>query len=152
MATWITIAATDLNDYSVGAKITALRTSALAAGQTDPFTRVMPDVAATVRTYLAAGGKNELSATANSVPPEAKTHFCWLVIEAMQARLMGLSLKDEERRMIDRAWQWFRDVADGKIGISAPDDPVASEVQAAASISVVSTNTRKFTRTTLDGF
>lgn len=151
MAAWITIAATDLNDYSVGAKITALRTNALAAGQTDPFTRVMPDVAATARTYLSANGKNSLDATANSVPPEAKTHLCWIVIEAMQARLMGLSLKDEERRMIDRAWQYFRDVADGKIAISEPDNPIEAEVQAAASISVVSTNTRKFTRTSMDG-
>ena len=151
MATWITIDADDLSDYSVAAKITALRSSALAVGQDDPFDRVMPDVAATIRGMISAGGQNLLSSTANSVPPEGKTHFCWLVIEALQARLPGLALKEEERRMIDRAWQWLRDVAKGDIGVSTPDDPITAAMQSGSGISVVTANDRQFTRDKLAG-
>lgn len=151
MPTWVTITADDLADYSVGIKITALRTQALEEGQTDPFDRVMPDVAEIVRGYLARGGRNQLSETPNSVPPEAKAHFCWIVIEALQARLPGLSLQEEETRMIDRAWQWLRDVARGEIAISTPDDPIAAPVQSGGAITVVNAPTRKYTETGLDG-
>lgn len=149
MPTWIVITAANLGDYSVGAKVNALRTAALSSGQTDPFTRVMPDVVATVRTMIASASGNVLSGTANSIPPETKTYVCWLVIEAMQTRLPGLKLMDEERRMIDRAWQYFRDVAKGDIQVSAPDDPETPAVQSGPAISVVSSPDRLFTRNTL---
>lgn len=151
MPTWVAIVADDLNDYSAGAKVSALRSKALAEGQTDPFARVMPDVAATARGYLARGGQNQLSLTANSVPPEAKTHLCWLIIEALQARLPGLALKDEEKRMIDRAWQYLRDVAKGDIAIATPDDPTTPDVQAGSAITVVNAPERRFTRHRLEG-
>lgn len=151
MPVWVTIAATDLDDYAVGAKVNALRTAALASGQTDPFLRVMPDVVATVRNMIASNPANVLSATADSVPPETKTHVCWLVIEALQTRLMGLKLTEEERRMIDRAWQYFRDVAKGDITVSTPGDPQAAEVQSGQAISVVSSSGRLFTRDTMAG-
>lgn len=151
MPRWVTIVAEDLADYSVGAKVDALRQKALASGQTDPFDQIMTDVVATMRGLMSAGGRNQLSKLSDSVPPEAKTHFCWLVIEAMQARLPGLALKDEERRMIDRAWQWLRDVAKRDIAISQPDDPIDAPVQATGGISVVTSNTRLMTRETQAG-
>ena len=151
MATWTVITAADLSDYSVGAKVNALRSAALAMGQTDPFDRVMPDVVATVRGLIASSRRNELSATTDSVPPEAKTHVCWLVIEALQARLMGLTLKEEEKRMIDRAWQYFRDVAKGDIAVSMPDNPVVADVQQTSRISILTDNIRNFSRETLAG-
>ena len=151
MPAWVTIDLDDLNDYSAGEKVAALVSAALAVGQTDPSVRVIPDVVAIARGYLAARGQNLLSATANSVPPEAKTHVCWLIIEALQARLPGLVLMDEERRMIDRAWEWLRDVAKGAISIATPDDPIVAEVQAPAAISVVEKPVRVTTRSTLSG-
>jgi phage gp36-like protein len=151
MPAWVVITSSDLDDYSVGSKVNALRTAALSGGQGDPFDRVMPDVAATCRNMIASNAGNVLSATANSVPPETKTHVCWLIIEALQTRLMGLKLTEEERRMIDRAWQYFRDVAKGDVTVSAPDDPSESEVQGGAAISVVSTGERVSNRDTLAG-
>ena len=149
MATWIAITASDLDDYSVGAKVAALRTAALSSGQTDPFDRVMPDLVATVRAMIASASGNVLSDTENSIPPEIKGHVCWLVIEALQTRLPGLRLTEDERRMIDRAWQYLRDVARGDIKVSTPDDAATPEMQDGAAISVVSSPDRLFTRTTL---
>lgn len=151
MAAWVTIDTDDLADYSVGEKVTALITQALNVGQTDPSARVIPDVIAIARGYLAAQGRNVLSLTPNSIPPEAKTHVCWIVVEALQARLPGLMLTDEEKRMIDRAWEWLRDVAKGTIAISTPDDPVVPDVQAPSPIVVVDKPTRVATRSTLAG-
>jgi hypothetical protein len=151
VATWIVIAAADLNDYSVGAKVNALRTAALSSGQTDPFLRVMPDVVATVRNLIASHSANQLSSTPNAVPPEAKMHVCWLIIEALQVRLTGLALKEDERKIIDRAWQYFRDVSKGIISVSTPADAMAAEVQAPGAISVVSAPDRVFSRSTLSG-
>lgn len=151
MAAWIVITATDLADYSVGAKVDALRTAALASGQSDPFTAVMPSVVATCRNYIAGRAGTQLSATADSVPPEAKGHTCWLIIESLQARLPGLRLTDEEKRMIDRAWSWYRDVAKGVLPVSTPDDPIEAPVQSPGRITLVSSSPRLATRETLGG-
>ena len=151
MAAWVTIDSGDLADYSVGEKVTALITQALDVGQTDPSARVIPDVIAIARGYLAAQGRNVLSATANSIPPEAKTHVCWIAVEALQARLPGLMLTDEEKRMIDRAWEWLRDVAKGVIAISTPDDPIVPDVQAPSPIVVVDSPVRVMSRDKLAG-
>ena len=151
MPAWIVITAEDLANYSVGEKITALRQEALDQNQGDPFTAVMPEVAAEARGYLSRGGQNQLSETANSVPPEAKRSFVWLVIQAMQTRLPGLSFSDEEKAAIEDAHRWFERVADGKIAISVPEDPVTPQVQAGGAIAVVSAPTRVFTSTALNG-
>lgn len=151
MATaWIVLTADDLNDYSVGAKVNALRTAALAAGQADPFTKVMTDIVAVMRAQIGSSGKNQVSLTANSLPPECKIYGCWLVIEAMQARLPGLSLKDEEKAMIDHAHAYMKSVAGGTTLVSEPVDPIDAGLQSGGSISVVSAPARKFTRETLD--
>jgi hypothetical protein len=100
---WIVITAAHLNDYSAGAKVNALRTAALAGGQADPFTNVSADVIARVRAQIGSNKTNQLSATANSVPPDLKTHTCWLIIQAMQGRLPGLKLTDDEKEMVKKA-------------------------------------------------
>lgn len=151
MPAWIVITPEDLANYSVGQKITALRTEALDEGQADPFTSVMPEVAAEARGYLSRGGQNQLSETANSVPPEAKRSFCWLVIEALQTRLPGLIFTDEEKAAIEAAHKWFEAVAGGKIAITVPDDPVTPEVQAGGAIAVVTAPERRFTTDSLAG-
>jgi hypothetical protein len=145
--TWPTISAADLNDYKVAAMIEALRTAALDSGQADPFDTVMHDRCNYVRARLSS---ISLSATAYSVPPELKTCVCWLIIEAMQSRLPGLSLTEEDRRMIDRAYKDLDLAAAGSLPITLPDDAITPSVQAGTSPAMQS-KTLNYTRDDQDG-
>lgn len=134
MAAWINIVVTDLNDYLVGAQVSALRTAALASGQSDPFENVMHDRTNYVRARISK--RISISATAYSVPPELKTCACLLIIEAMQGRL-NLKLTDDQRSAIARAYKDLDIAATIDLPVSTPDDPVDPVVQAGGSNAVV---------------
>lgn len=151
MPAWITIAAADLNDYLVAAQFSALKSAALGVGQTDPFPRVMADIVERVRREIQACPTNKLSATANSIPPELKTQTCYLILEAMQARLPNLRLSDDQRTLISDAKDFLRRVAQCEIPITTPDDPLAEQVQRTGDIELVTKPTRKATRDKMAG-
>lgn len=143
MAAWINIVVTDLNDYLVGAQVTALRTAALASGQADPFENVMHDRTNYVRARISK--RIRISETAYSVPPELKTCACLLIIEAMQGRL-NLKLTDDQRGAIARAYKDLDIAATEDLPLSTPDDPVNPEVEASGgNASVVAKRTDKLT-------
>ena len=150
MSTWIIITADQLNDYSVAAKVNALRTAALKAGQADPFDAVMPDVVAAVRMQIQSCASNQVSATANSIPPELKSHVCWLIIQAMQARLPGLKLSDEEKDMVKKADRYMEKVASCEYKVSAPEEASDEVVQAGTS-PAITPRTKRFERCDQDG-
>lgn len=150
MSAWIVIAATDLDDYLVGAQMTALRSSALAAGQADPFTAVMHDRANYVRNRLA--GRVRISETDYAVPPELKGQTCLLIVEAMQGRLPVLKLTEDQRRQVERAYRDLDIAGTVDLPISEPDDPIEADVQqGATNASIVSKPTRVFTRDDMQG-
>lgn len=148
---WIVIVVADLNDYLVGAQVEALRTAALAAGQADPFTKVMPDIAARMRLKIESCARNRLSATANAIPPETKWIAAYLILEAMQVRLPGLRLTEDQRNQIAEAKKQLDRIADCKDVVSEPLDPEESGAQQAGGITVVSSTTRTATREKMDG-
>jgi hypothetical protein len=156
MSTWVTIAADDLRDYTVAAKLTALRTAALGSGQSDPFANVMEDVINTIRVQIQSKYPNHVSETALSIPPEMKTHVCWLIIRAMQARLPGLNFTPAEEQMIEAAQEYVDRVARGIYTVSKADDPeLPRDVQNNTGVERVTPTTdttiRPVTRTTLGG-
>jgi hypothetical protein len=124
MPAWLTIQLSDLNDYLVGAQVTALNSSALAAGQSDRFTRIMIDMVNRIRTKIEGCPRNHLSATALTVPPELKWVACYLIIEAMQAAVPGLKLTDDQRNQIAKANEQLTRIADCKEVVSLPTDPL----------------------------
>lgn len=156
MATWITITAADLRDYSVASKVTALRTAALGSGQADPFDAVMEDVVSAIRVQIQSKWPNHVSETANSIPPEMKTHVCWLILQALQTRLPGLNFTPPEEAMIKAAREYVDNVATGKYTVSKADDPISPrDVQNNAGIEVVTPSTdatvRPVSKSTLAG-
>lgn len=151
MPAWITITSSDLNDYLVGAQVNALKTAALASGQTDPFPRVMADIVERARREIQACPTNKLSATASTIPPELKSQACYLIIEAMQARLPGLKLTEEQRTLISDAKDYLKRIAKCEIPITEPPDPLADQVQRQGDIELVTKPTRKATRDKLAG-
>jgi len=150
--TWIVITAADLNDYSVGAKLNAARTAALAAGQADTFAAVMADVVGTARQKFRSGGYS-ISATANAVPPELKSQICWLIIEKLLARLgRGLALSDDEKQIVKDAKDDLNKVMDGDFDISEPSNPESSpSIQDGGRLPSVGERTRTHTRSDQDG-
>lgn len=150
MSAWITVVVADLNDYLVGAQMTALRTAALAGGQSDPFTHVSGDVVNRIRMKIQSCARNRLSATAGTIPPECKWIACYLIIEAMQLRLPSLKLTDDQRTQIGEAKKQLDRIADCKDVVSQADD-LAAEGQTSAGISLVNSTCREASRTKLNG-
>src|SRR5437762_12285350 len=102
--TWIVISVTDLYPFLVAPQLNALRTAALATGQSDPFTDLLPICAGRVRDYIVSNPRNELSETPNSVPPGTCVWcLCWLMIEALQVRIAALKLTEEQKKEIQNA-------------------------------------------------
>lgn len=154
MATnWILIVVTDLNDYLVGAQMNALRTAALAAGQADPFTNVMHDITSRIRLKIESCKTNQVSATVYTVPPECKWIACYLIIEAMQTRLPGLKLTEEQKEQIKSAKAELNLIAKCDSVVTLPTDPlVPPDAQLGGSIEVANTTPRQYTRDKLAGF
>ena len=124
MPAWLTIELADLNDYLVGAQVTALNTAALATGQSDRFTNLMADMVNRMRVKIEGCPRNHISATPLTVPPELKWVACYLIIEAMQSAVPGLKLTDDQRNQIARANEQLTRIADCKEVVSIPNDPL----------------------------
>lgn len=121
MASWTVIVPADLNRFLVGAQVAALRSAALAAGQSDPAPDTIRDKANYVRSRI--GGRVRLSATALSVPPELIEHVCMLALETLSGRLPGLDLSDDQRRRIERVYRDLDIAGKESFPVSAADDP-----------------------------
>lgn len=136
---WTTVTADDLNDYQAGKLINAARTKALAAGQADPFAKVMVDVTSTIRAKIRARRTNRVSTLANSIPPTLRSQTILLIIEKMQSRLPGVSLDDDIKTVIKDAKADVESLSrkESPLPVEQPSDPdVADDVQQAGSIQV----------------
>ncbi len=153
MATvWVTIAVTDLDHYLVAAQVAALKTAAMASGQSAVFSEVMPRVVARIRSQIQACPSYRVSATASSVPPSLKDYACFLILEEMSLRLPSLRFTEQQAKMADTARSYMRDVAKCDARIEEPTDPLEPpDVQSSSAVEVVSSSTRVATRDTLSG-
>ena len=149
MASWTVIAVTDLERYLVAPQLDAIRTAALADGQSDPWTETMHDRANYVRNRIA--GRVQLSATPYAVPPELVHQTALLIIEAMQGRIPMLELSEDQRRMIGRAYDDLKLAGTTDFPISAADDAAPAEVQPAGGLTVVSKSAREWSRDSMSG-
>ena len=149
MSAWVVITADHLNDYLVAAQMNALRTSALASGQADPFASVMQDRCNYIRNRISR--RIQISATAYAVPPELKTQACLLIIESMQARLPVLKLSDDQKNLIKQAYSDLDMAATDDFPISVPDDPINPVVQSGNAVEIVVKPTRRMTRAKMEG-
>ncbi len=147
MPAWITLSLTDLNNYLVGAQVTALNSTALASGQTDRFTAIMTDMVNRIRVKIEGCPRNHVSATPLTIPPELKWAACYLIIEAMQAAVPGLKLTDDQRNQIARANEQITRIADCKEVVSTPPDPlVPADVQRGGQTQLLTHGRRLATR------
>jgi hypothetical protein len=149
---WIVIAESDLNDYQVAAIMDALKSAALATGQTDPFARVMPDIASRIRAEVRGCKTNTVSNLTNSIPPDLKWVAVYLIIEAMQSRLPGVALDEGIKNIIADAKKYLQRVSECKVPIAQPDDPqIPPDVQPASGTPLITVPEREFDRCSQDG-
>ena len=154
---WIVITVSDLYPFLVAPQLNALRTVALATGQSDPFDDLLPIQAGRVRDYIVSNPRNQLSATANSVPPgTCQWCLCWLMIEALQVRIPSLKLTEDQKKEIQNAKTELEKIrwaaSSSQFLIPQPTDPVGDPPQAFGPAAfVVSSSERLATRETLNG-
>ena len=134
---WITITSNDLGEYLPSAQLRALRTKALATGQSDPTASYIIEVTNLVRNTIAGAGF-PLEATANSFPQVLKTSVAFLVIALAQTRL-GLTLTPDQKAQIENAETMLANIAAGKVAIEAPLIPVATLPKTGGTIRAIST-------------
>ena len=139
---WITLQSTDLNDYLVGAQATAIRTAALASGQSDTWTNVMTDVVNEIRSAIRGGCVKNLSpilvsATPLTVPPDLKRTALVMIRHALQGRIPQLKLTDGQNKEMDNAMRLIERIQTGVATVTAPPDPLTPDDQQRGAPSMV---------------
>lgn len=138
---WVVLTQNDVLPYCVQDQKNRLEILNTQQGE-DPFTAVMPDVAAEVRTAIASNPANTLSATANSIPPELKRTMIWLLIETLAVQFSnGAPLTPAQTTQVEKAHETLERVSNWKLEsqrtngggfyISQPDDPETTAAQSA---------------------
>ncbi|TVP80456.1 MAG: DUF1320 domain-containing protein [Puniceicoccaceae bacterium] len=151
MIAWITLTTADIEDYLVGAQVSALRTAALSPGQGDPVSEAIADISAEIRNYIRGCSSNVLSATAGTIPPELKRHAAALIIEAAQPRLK-LRLSDDQKDAAENARRLLRDIAACKYPVASPTDPESQPADQGATVTpTISGRTKRYGRDSQDG-
>ncbi len=135
---WIVPTVDDLNDYLAASAMTAFKTAALGAGQTNPFTNIMPAVVARIRNYIASCSSNVLSETANSIPLSLKECACLMIIRAMEGRIGGISLTEYQRKTLEDLKGDLELIAKCELAVTLPPDPEESTSQFGAPAEVIS--------------
>ncbi|PTX95763.1 hypothetical protein [Opitutus sp. ER46] len=93
---WITLTIDDLNDARAGALVTAMRTKALAEGQSDPSPRVIQMVVDEIRRCIAFAQQTPLETDPTTIPQGLREMAAQKIIRVMKARLLQ-ALTDDEK-------------------------------------------------------
>lgn len=151
-ATWTTITVDDLDDCIVAAQMAAVREAALGDSQDDPFGDIMPVITARVRAELQRNPINNVSSIANSVPPSLKNQTCWMIIAAMQPRIPGLRLTDDQLALIKDARDYVKRVGMvGGIPIEQPDDVAEDTMQKTGGVELAENSTLRLSGNKQEG-
>lgn len=150
--TWAAVVVDDLDDYLAAAAMTPLRSAALKAGQTDPFSRVMPRIASRIRNGILACKRNRVSETTNAVPPELHETACLMIIRSMQGRLPGVKLTTEQEGTLKDGLEFLKRISECKEPVSIPTNPMDPiNVQSPGNVEVVTSTERVATRAKMEG-
>jgi len=120
MDTWITIAQTDVLASINNSELTAAISTALASGQENPLDTLLPDVTAEVRGYVRR--RNTLGPT-GTLPQELKNAAIDIIIYRAANRLRKKAIAEDKKADNDAALRKLEAVADGRLAVSAPDNP-----------------------------
>ncbi len=144
---WITITEAYVQTKLAGAELIALKTSALASGQSDPVAEIITQVTNEIRGYVAANHENTLGA-AGTIPEKLLSAAVAIIRFRSATRLpVKTFLTDDRVREYEAAIRLLERVADAKFSI---EDPVSGE-ESVGAIEQTSAPVRRATRATLEG-
>ena len=124
---WLTLTSAHVQASLAAAELTALRTTQLAVGQTDPLPEAITRTVGEVRGYVGAhaGG---MVGQAGTIPEEllasAVAIARWRLLGRLPVKLMA---SEQRRQEYDDARALLRDVAAGKFAVSAPANPATDQ-------------------------
>lgn len=151
MTNWITISATDLDDYAVAELVDALQTEALAIGQSDPFPAIRDTVIQEVRAIVLSCSKNQVDTDTAKIPASLKSATMSIILARMNNRL-NLKLNEQQQEEWKRANRVLDQVAACKLAIEDPDNALADNpTQSGGGVTVVESRDRLATGDKLKG-
>lgn len=120
---WIPITESDVQTRLAGAELTALKTAALATGQTNPLTEIIGQVIDEMRGYIAACASNTLG-VAGTIPQKLLGAALAIIRYRLATRLPVKSLLTEDRvKENEQAIHLLEQVAACKFKIEEPITP-----------------------------
>lgn len=128
MPRWIPITIDDINDQKLAPLVEALRTRALASGQTDPTPRLTQAVVDRIRRKIASCHNNRLDSDTTTIPAGLKTMAVDLIYEEMKGRLEEALTTDEAKKIATHQIDLNR-IASCLDTIEQPDDPIDPPVE-----------------------
>lgn len=147
---WITLSETDVQTRLTGPELTALKTAALAAGQSNPLPEIITKVIQEVRARVAACQLNRLGSGA-TIPEELSEACLAMIRYRFITRLPVASLLTEARRDEYRdALRLLEDVAACRLRVEQPAD-VTTQIIAGPATTLASSSARQATRETMKG-
>lgn len=150
MSNWTAITTDDLNDAKVAALVDALRSAALADGQTDPTPRVTQVVVDRIRRKIASCSTNRLDADETTIPRGLKDMAVDLILYELKGRL-EIPLTEDERSQRRTHESDLDRIASCQDTVEQPDDGIDAPVQDSGGSPSFSGRTRINMRERQDG-
>jgi phage gp36-like protein len=147
---WITITESDVQTRLAGAELTALKSAALATGQTSPLSDIIAHVVDEMRGYIAACAANTLG-QAGTIPAKLLSAALAMIRYRLATRLPVKSLLTEDRvKENEAAIRLLEQVAACKFAIEEPATPDTTETISSPTPRLTA-RTRQFGRDYEDG-
>ena len=147
---WITITEALVTSKLSGPELAALKSAALATGQSDPLVEVIAQIVTEVRGYVGASARNTLGEGA-TIPDELLGAAISRIRFELATRLPVASLLTTARTEANtQALDRLRDAAAGRFAVIQPTTVAAAQAGGPA-VQIVSTSCRRATNAGLAG-
>jgi type IV pilus biogenesis protein CpaD/CtpE len=148
---WITLTEAGVQTKLAGAELAALKSAALASGQSNPLPEVITQVTREVRGYVAACARNVLGEE-GTIPDELELAALNRIRYELATRLPVASLLTEARKDANRgATEQLKDAAACRFLIVAPATAATAQAASGSAAQVVTKSTRQASRDKLSG-
>lgn len=147
---WITITTDDLKDAKAATIVTALQTSALEAGQTDPTPHIIASVITHIRAEIKGCASNLLDADLLKIPSSLKGVAARMILREMASRLQ-MPLTPDEQREHDADERLLLRVSQGQMPVELTENPDAGLYQTTTGHPAITARTPIYRRSQQDG-
>lgn len=147
---WTTITTADLQASKLAPLMSALRTAAIADGQSDPVDAIKLTVIDRVRRMISACQSNQVDEDTTKIPQSLKALACRMIIREAKDRL-EIELTDTEKEAWRVDEKELLAISRCEIPIETSDNATAPEVQSTQPGPTITARTRRFSRSQQDG-